>query len=49
MFYDRKIKLAILIDDAMYRRTIHPDDLERLGEFAEIINPPPYPAAITPE
>lgn len=49
MFYDRKIKLAILIDDDMYRRTIHPDDLEQLGEFAEILNPPPYPEAITPE
>jgi phosphoglycerate dehydrogenase-like enzyme len=46
MFIDRKIKLAILIDDAMYRRSIHPDDLLFLEQFAEIVNQPPYPDKI---
>lgn len=46
MFYEKKIKLAILIDDEMYRRTIHPDDLIFLDTFAEIINKPPYPNKI---
>ena len=46
MFYERKIKLAILIDDAMYRRTFHHDDLDFLKTFAEIINQPPYPDTI---
>jgi len=46
MFIDRKIKLAILMDDAMYHRTFHPDDLLFLEEFAEIVNKPPYPDKI---
>ncbi|MDW7658984.1 MAG: hydroxyacid dehydrogenase [Bacillota bacterium] len=43
---NRKIKLAILMDDAMYRRTFHPDDLLFLEGFAEIVNRPPYPDKI---
>jgi phosphoglycerate dehydrogenase-like enzyme len=46
MFHDQKIKLAILIDDAMYRRTIHPEALKFLDSFADIINSPPYPDKI---
>lgn len=49
MFCDRKIKLAVLIDGPMYLRTIHPDDLEFLKSFADIINPPPYPDRIDGE
>ena len=46
MFYERKIRLAVLMDEAMYRRTFHNDDLDFLASFAEIINQPPYPDKI---
>lgn len=39
-----KIKLAILMDDEMFRRAIHPKDLAFLESFAEIVNKQPYPA-----
>jgi len=46
MFYERKIRLAMLMDEAMYRRTFQGDDLDFLATFAEIINRPPYPDKI---
>lgn len=44
-----KIKLAILIDQAMFERTFSPADLNFLKTFAELVNQPPYPDKITEE
>lgn len=43
MFFKRKIKLAIMMDQEMYRRAFTQEDLEFLHTFAEFVNEPPYP------
>jgi len=45
----QKIKVAILIDQAMYERTFSKEDLAFLDTFAQIVNQPPYPDKITRE
>ncbi len=41
------IKLAVLIDQAMFERTFSPADLDFLKTFAQLVNQPPYPDKIT--
>lgn len=44
-----KIRLAILMDQEMFERTISKEDLAFLQTFAELTNQPPYPEKITKE
>ncbi len=45
-FCKDKLKVAMLLNNAMYQRTFHPDDLAFLRTFADILNEGPYPDKI---